>query len=578
MRAAGPQAAVSVFFCVATLLITGSLQHRLPEKWRIFIEPVELLPDGSTELWERAREAYASYAREDVERPRRRPNRGLSSAVPRSLQTQKETDEPKILEAGKKDVYLRPFFRRLAELEDGADTVVRVVHFGDSVNWGDNVTVRIKQLFQKEFGDGGRGLVNITGTPAMRVQEHANLTRHGFIREMLPFVWFHFKPLPRLGFTAVTHRTTLRGAVTQHRAPAAAAPWENVRVILRDPRGATPDGKAGDELEPYITDVRALIKDENGKQIWSPHEGEVRLAPADCDVAETKIPPTRFVQVQFERKGVPYIDGVALETRRGVSYSSLVRMGVHMAWMSAIPFNNRACGFRAYKPDLVIYQFGTNESASVDGFRHFTLAKYREQFKKHLQEARRMLPDTPILVFGPYERLVPSPRGLVASPSQLRVREIQREVAAELGLPFFDSYLAFGGPGHMLRLVRRGFAHTDYMHITGGGGNLLGGRFYEEITGAYARYRGKDARVGAVLDLDNAEGGSKPAKVIAADAVDGAGAIQFNSKSFAYFLGIVLLVANFWVRWPRLRLLFLVLASYYFYATWKAQTSRQICP
>ena len=61
------------------------------------------------------------------------------------------------LYAGDNYEYLLSFFEKLSKLKTKKDGVVRVLHYGDSMLWSDMITSGIKERFQKDFGDGGRG-------------------------------------------------------------------------------------------------------------------------------------------------------------------------------------------------------------------------------------------------------------------------------------------------------------------------------------------------------------------------------------------------------------------------------------
>ncbi|MBE7437894.1 MAG: MBOAT family protein [Spirochaetales bacterium] len=82
-----------------------------------------------------------------------------------------------------------------------------------------------------------------------------------------------------------------------------------------------------------------------------------------------------------------------------------------------------------------------------------------------------------------------------------------------------------------------------------GGGDLLARTFFEALQNA------KENRPAAPEPVQN--------------ETEASSAIHFHSFSYAVFLVVVFFLGNFLLRWPALRLLLLLLASYYFYASWK---------
>ncbi|MCB1317029.1 MAG: hypothetical protein KDK27_13785, partial [Leptospiraceae bacterium] len=455
-----------------------------------------------------------------------------------------------LLQTGTPDANrLHLFYKRLAQLDQGEQTVVRVLHYGDSVLWGDNVTRRIKANLQERFGDGGRGLVNVVDDPAIALVDHTNQTeRHAFRRHSIPLEWFSMQPLPYPGFTGYTWEALQPEAISIHHAPDNVAAWRHIRVIVR----ALPGSNTHTHRKSENAAVTLHAPDTNPVLY---REKNVALENRDCALVEFRTPPVRHIEVAAPG-ATGLIDGIVLESRRGLSYSAVIRMSMHLAWLSAIPFEQRACGLRAYNPDLLIFQFGINESYSLQSrVPGFDLDVYERQLRRVLSETRRALPDTPILIIGPYERLAQTHTGLSEPDEHRSVRRIQERVAADLGLAFFDAYRALGGPGSMRRLVAEGRSHTDYTHITVGGGNILADRFSSAVLDDYARFRDPDANqqaTSAPVEQQDRQSDFLPpalhgvARFLNQSIMPGTGAtaIQFNSRAFAYFLLTVVLGAT----------------------------------
>ncbi|MBW7857961.1 MAG: hypothetical protein H3C43_06680, partial [Leptonema sp. (in: Bacteria)] len=101
---------------------------------------------------------------------------------------------------------LQPFFASLHQLQQKKKSHVRVIHFGDSLIWADNVAFTIKENLQKEFGDGGRGLVTIIDSKESVLKGHSNLTKGGFDLFQIEHSSFNKEISPELGFTAKSVR------------------------------------------------------------------------------------------------------------------------------------------------------------------------------------------------------------------------------------------------------------------------------------------------------------------------------------------------------------------------------------
>jgi len=444
--------------------------------------------------------------------------------------------------AGKEYRHLQRFFKKLADLQARRRNTVHIVHYGDSLIWGDCYTKTLKRSFQKDFGDGGRGVVPPVETMATALQDHVNRTSPGGFRlhairhEFRCLGKFYIRPEvnPQLGFTG--EGTFVRSPLTDIRmeAPAGAEKWRRVRVFLRSPVS----GPAA------MSECRLNLDYGAGTE-----QKVIRLNPGATGSVAWDIPASDRIRIDFAGSAgpLPAVDAVDVESGRGVVYSTIVRMGIHMAWMNAVPEQNLK-SLAELNPDLLVFQFGINEAASLGAFPEFTREELRSQMRQWLMKVKRLLPETDILLIGPPERLQNYQGGLAVMKETLAVREVQREEAERAGLAYFDTYDSLGGEGHMLKMVSSGLAMKDYTHFTMRGGDTAARALYTSLMNAYQK---KNERPKLDIKLEEKT------------------AILFNSASFAYFLAAVIIVAFILRRWPSLRFGFLLAASYYFYATWE---------
>jgi D-alanyl-lipoteichoic acid acyltransferase DltB (MBOAT superfamily) len=436
---------------------------------------------------------------------------------------------------------LRRFFKRLSDLKAGRRDTVRIVHYGDSLIWGDCYARTVKRLFQKEFGDGGRGIVPPVETLSTALQDHVNTTssdafdlhalRRSFNQDGRLYPVPENNPL--VGFTGEGAFPRTPQSEIRMEAPAGSGKIKLVRVFARMPEGVY---RAGSECRINLdhgagTSVKVL-----------------KLEPDTTGVASFDVPPCDKIKIHFEGSSgaLPSIDAVDVETGRGVVYSTVVRMGIHMAWMNVIP-DRFFIPLREIRPDLLIFQFGINEAASLGSFPEFTKDILRSQMRGWLNRIKRLLPETDIILIGPPERLMAYQGVLVPMKEAQDVRQVQREEAARAGIAFFDTYESLGGQGQMLKMAASGLAMNDYTHFTIRGGDAAAEGFFNTLMDAY---RNKSARPGLDLTIEKKT------------------AILFNSPSYAYFLMLVIIISLIMGRRHVPRFVFLIAASYYFYATW----------
>ncbi len=462
---------------------------------------------------------------------------------------------------------LQHFNRKLAQLKAGRINRVRVMHFGDSVIWYERVARDIRVGLQKDFGDGGRGQLLMHEDWGVTLAGHENLTKDGFELIDIPYNHFnHIEPkwVKATGYSGWTYRAASPQTESVQRFSQQYAPMNRLTLVMR-----RPEAKNDLNQKVRITNFEKTPREEKAF--------DLALSKDSCTVHEVTIPATRHIGLAFGDKGKPpeksaFLDAVLLETERGVSYSTFVQKGKHMAWMTAITPPAFDCGYKATHPDLLIFQFGINEGASIDwkafGYSH---DYYRKQMTEFFTRIKAALPDVDILLIGPYERLKKVGETWVTYKSHDDVRLMQREIAQKMGFAFFDSYAFLGGEGHQRRMIKEGTATGDYAHLNDKGSAILGNEVYRQI---YEGFTGKKTAVpGGQVNIAETDAhggaGSTADRMSSLPATDAPSPILFNSLAFVYFFIIVFAVAALLNRVPFGRLVFLTLASWYFYASWR---------
>ena len=465
---------------------------------------------------------------------------------------------------------LRQFRIKLVQLEKGLRRRVRVVHFGDSMLWYENTARRLRGLLQERYGDGGRAFVYLHGQDFGITLDGHQSDSKGFDLHAIPYNHFnHREPkwLPDVGFLGLSYQAR-PGARTLQWSTQRTAPWTSVTAIVRP--------LPGQRREQSIR----LIDPDTQKEIG---HATASVTNQNCAVLEAVVSPSRRIAVDFPvgdgAARSAYIDAVLLETNQGVSYSSVILKGRHMAWLTAVPEANFRCGWAALSPDLVVMQFGINESASIDWHAAgFTEQDYLRQAGELFARIQAAAPGVEILLIGPYERLKPIGGGQwVNYAAHDRVRAMQQELARNRGLAFFDSWSFLGGQGQLRRLIPKRLAHNDYAHLTMQGGDLLAeGVFRELMPREGNRAAGQPNGIGAppggattVSTAPMAATTTATAAPVEGETGSVGSPILFNSKEFLWFFLVVLVVSSLLIRFPSARLTFLVAASWYFYASWK---------
>ncbi len=152
--------------------------------------------------------------------------------------------------------------------------------------------------------------------------------------------------------------------------------------------------------------------------------------------------------------------------------------------------------------DLIILAFGTNEAfeAGLDA------AAYEVLLRSQIDRLRRLAPDAALMILGAPDALRSgveggcSADGLRAPPPSLAlVRDVQRRVAADMGVAFWDWHGRMGGDCSADRLALRvePYVRGDRVHFTGAGADWIGGVLAGDLLAAYDAWKAGQAPAGS---------------------------------------------------------------------------------
>lgn len=445
--------------------------------------------------------------------------------------------------------HLFNFSEKLRALKEKRISHVHILHWGDSIIWGDWLSYRLKERFQTDFGDGGRGIIPLKPSPAERLKE-ISISSRGFIKYYIPFESFAMKIDSNLGFLGYSYWSSSSSSRILYQSQD--SDWDSVEVILRNYKDY-----------PMENSMRFLVNNE--KEFIKPFH----IKPQECKLIKVssfvqgnqdKKKPVRQIEIFPEQKKGhhPYWDMICVKNKQGLVYSALVQMGLHQAWNLKIPEENLQCGFQNADIDLILFQFGVNESASMyRNYRGFTEEKYYQQLDLWYKKIKKNAKKIPVLILGPYERLVKKDGIFIPHPSHEKVREIQKELARKYGFAYLDIYKMLGGKGHAQNLVDQKYILKDYIHLTHKGSFYLGDRIYSVMNREL------------YPDIHLKKQGGLSEDIPEKKKIDSSNrAIQFNSIYYYIFFFLIFYVAFAAIRFPNLRLILLLFSSYYFYATW----------
>src|SRR5260370_4238065 len=292
--------------------------------------------------------------------------------------------------------------------------ITRIVHYGDSPTTADLITGDARKVLQVRFGDAGHGFILLAKPWAWYDHNGVSLQDSGWTID--PATQSKLRD-GLYGLGGVSFRGD---AGTHTKLTLKDANHTTLEVsYLRQPGGGIFQVSAEGRMLATI-DTKARVVEPGYTLIDIPPNSrhfEIRVASG----------PVRALGVRFEKPGP------------GVEYDSL---GLNGAFVSVLArmFNAEHWGeeLRHLQPDLVIINYGTNES----GYASFVDQSYGKELKEVVRRIRAALPEASILLMSPMDRGTREIGGEIGTvPTIPRLVTIQHRVAMETGCGVFNTYL-----------------------------------------------------------------------------------------------------------------------------------------
>jgi lysophospholipase L1-like esterase len=338
------------------------------------------------------------------------------------------------------------------------------MHYGDSPTTADMITADARDLLQKHFGDAG----------------------HGFCLVAKPWAWYQHAGLDIEGDGWTIDPANMGG----------------VRDGLFGLGGVSFRGWAGAVSRIRMTRGKhsrveiAYLGQPAGGVFQVEAAGKVlgvvnTQAKADASkFASFAIPPGADSILIRGTNGQVRIFGVVFENDApGVVYNSL---GVNGAYVSVLARFIAESHWREqlqhYAPDLVIINYGTNESTQAD----FVDRVSEKELREVIRRVRTAVPAAAILIMSPMDRGQRSGSGSIDTvPTIPRLVAIQERVALDTGCAFFNTFEAMGGPGTMGRWYEAEprLVGADFIHPMPAGARIVGGLLYRALFDGYNKYK-----------------------------------------------------------------------------------------
>ncbi len=397
------------------------------------------------------------------------------------------------------------FFQALSKLEKSKTGLVKILHFGDSLIWGDILTERIKTNFHRDFGFGGIGLVPIAEYRERYFKNYKNLNR------IDSFQKFHLNhrqnPNPSLGFLG-------EGFIPKQKDFQLSYQADSSKINFYF------DGQNSDSI--LLINNQIVSNEKNFHSL------------------DNKNIPISFHISKVEKFS---LHCVSLENESGIVYSSVPRQGIELSDLQIL--GDKFSSIKKFSPDLIILQFGINESENIYTNNFLSSVKYKTDLENTIRFIKVHSDKSQILLISPMERVYADSKPM---KEILEIIKIQKSVSVSENISYLNLYSLLGGENQNEKLYIDKILQSDRTHLTRSGGDVIGDRIYSEIQEEYRNFLGEEIKM--TLN-ETKKKMNNP--------------ILFSSKAFFYFFIFVLILIWFL---PQYKILILSLSSVYFYAAW----------
>lgn len=374
---------------------------------------------------------------------------------------------------------LRPFLQKLSRVQT---TQIHILQIGDSHTAGDLFTGGWRALWQLEYGPGGRGMMAV-GRPTS-----AYVTQGVTARQTGPWV-----ATGLLGSSAARADTALGpSGVTQTALRAGATATLSADSVAYHFDSFTICGLTGPEMGSILVTLGPL---ETPISFAAPAPG--------FDCFETRSPNLlgQATLKTLEDKPVKLTSWTTKRGSNGVILSNLGVVSARLQHWARLADPVVAKELSVAKPDLVVLAFGTNEGF----FSGLSVAAETDVLREQVRRLRSFIGDAvPILLLGPPDvttaradialptlpETVPCPGGRYVPGNIARMRSLQKKLAAELNLAFWDWQGAMGGACSATFWTAQGLQRGDFIHFTAAGGMMLGQALASDLEDAQSRLEG----------------------------------------------------------------------------------------
>jgi lysophospholipase L1-like esterase len=336
-----------------------------------------------------------------------------------------------------------------------AKNKIRIAWFGDSMIEGDLVTNDFRKLMQKTYGGNGVGYVGVT-SPTAQFRGSINHTFSGWKTYS-----FHDKPPKglQLGMSGYTNINS-GNAKVKYTASKEYNAFGDVRLLFNSSDYGSINVQADTfEREVYIDSTNST----NTIVIWD-------STPCKKLMVDFNKTQAQYYGMYFDNGSGVYVDNFSFRGNSGIPLSE-----IPTDMLQKISNNENY--------QLVVLNYGLN----IVAHNQKNYDWYERAFKKTLAHIKQGFPNSTIVLMSVSDKSYRNNGVYETEPDIPKFVELQKKMAQDAGISFWNLYEAMGGKNSMKRWVEEKprLANYDYTHPNFDGAKKIATLFYNYLQTEY---------------------------------------------------------------------------------------------
>lgn len=353
---------------------------------------------------------------------------------------------------------LAPFFAGLDSLRAGKDTVISIVHLGDSHIQAGHYPGKVMRLLQQQFGNAGRGW--IAPFKLSKTNEPDDYFISSAAKEWIAGRCIQTKPKTDIGPGGIGVRSASPSInMDISIAPTNGAGYAFNQAILYRGEKSMPLLPAG----PFKESVRTFRASEPCSPGVMADTFRVSVLTDMLQLHSTRrkqgtdslLPASSFTNTYY---GFSLTNG-----RPGILYNAV---GVNGAMFVSYTNEEYVRRLALLKPSLLIVSLGTNETFG----KRFSSAEFTSQIKSFISLLKTYMPGTALVLTTPpecYKRtVVNKKRTYVRNDNTARAAKAIVSVARSEGIACWDLFAATGGKNSSTKWYKAKLMGRDRVHFS----------------------------------------------------------------------------------------------------------------